>query len=431
MAKKIVMTLLFIWVMGGSIFGLNNYYSLKKQCIESEGFIKGWLYCSAESKYSYGFEIAKGALWPYLLVSDRSSEKEEKITREELGSSRVFAIYVCWVASTKLEKKDDSGVLSTAIKFMRSRDKNLNKEHVRYFDLAGKELIDIEAKGSLQSFYNSSCSTFIRNLRVVTSALVIELPEEEKEEYTELASEVSEVHQDATRNPEYRYYDGVTALVEAVKKANHKEISNLVSYPLRREYPIPQVRSKHEFIKRFDEIFDDKIISMIVNSNIEKDWSAVGWRGVMLNQGELWLDYEGKITAINYQSENEIYIKKQLIENQRQSLHQSLISYVKPILEWETSRYHIRIDELDNNEYRYASWAIGNNRNKKPDLILFNGKKEFQGSGGNHSYIFSNGQYLYKCDVNILGKTDTPGYLEVYKNGELIVSNIVIRNMGL
>ena len=428
MAKKIGIMFLSIWVIGGFIYGLNSYYHIKKQCVESEGFIKGWINCSTESKYSFGFEIAKGALWPYLLVSDHSSEKEEKITREELGGSRVFTIYVCWVASIKLEKKDDSLVLSTAIKFMRSRDENLNKDHVRYFYLAEKELVDIEAKGSLQSFYNSSCSMPINNLRVVTSALVLKPPEEEKE-YTELASEVSGVHEDVTRKPEY--YDGVKILVETVKKANHKEISNLVSYPLHREYPIPPVRNKREFIKRFDEIFDDNIISMIVNSNIEKDWSAAGWRGVMLNHGKLWLDYEGKITAINYQSKNEIDIKKQLIEDQRQSLHQSLISYVKPVLEWETIKYHIRIDKLDNNEYRYASWAIGNKRNEKPDLILFNGKKEFQGSGGNHSYTFSNGQYLYKCDVNILGKTDAPGYLEVYKNGELIVSDIVIRNMGL
>jgi hypothetical protein len=40
-------------------------------------------------------------------------------------------------------------------------------------------------------------------------------------------------------------------------------------------------------LKRFDEVFDDALLKNIVNSDIEKDWDDVGWRGIMMSRGGL------------------------------------------------------------------------------------------------------------------------------------------------
>jgi len=69
---------------------------------------------------------------------------------------------------------------------------------------------------------------------------------------------------------EQEHYAAVETVVEAFKKNNHEMISDLVSYPLLREYPIPPIRSKKEFIERFSEIFDDELISMNLNSDLEE-----------------------------------------------------------------------------------------------------------------------------------------------------------------
>ena len=62
----------------------------------------------------------------------------------------------------------------------------------------------------------------------------------------------------------------------------------------------------------------------------------------------------------------------------------------------------------------------------KPDLVL-TGLKEFAGSAGSHEYIFKNGKYEYNCVIEYASHPDSlPMALEVYKEGELILTQAVI-----
>ncbi len=63
---------------------------------------------------------------------------------------------------------------------------------------------------------------------------------------------------------------------------------------------------------------------MIISSNINESWSAVGWRGIMFKNGELWIDYDGKIIAVNYQSAFERNKIKKLTEKDKTSLRKSV-----------------------------------------------------------------------------------------------------------
>jgi len=220
------------------------------------------------------------------------------------------------------------------------------------------------------------------------------------------------------------HYTVVEKFIEVVKSNDKAKISNFIIYPLRRAYPIPSIKNKHEFIERFDEIFDSNLLKMISASN-RLEWDDVGDRGIMLGNGELWLDFNGELKAINYQSATEKNIKNKIIETDKNKLHHSLRNFVVSALKFQTKNFKIRIDVLANGKYRYAAWNISKKTTEKPDLVLINGEIIFEGSGGNHDYIFKNGIYQYKCEVNYIGYDDVD-YLLVYRDDKLILRDPVV-----
>jgi len=206
-------------------------------------------------------------------------------------------------------------------------------------------------------------------------------------------------------------------------KAGKEAVSNLVHYPLEREYPLPPVKNKQDFLDRYEELFDSKLQQEIINSNPLTDWSDMGWNGIMLHNGILWLDCDGKLISLNYQSDKEKRMREKIIEAERETLHESVQTYEQSILIMETSTDRIRIDDLGNGNYRYASWKLDSKMNDKPDLILTNGSFYADGSGGNHAYIFTNGDFKYECWVWLMsgGGNNSPASLVVYENENQIL----------
>ena len=218
-------------------------------------------------------------------------------------------------------------------------------------------------------------------------------------------------------------YPAIKHFIHLVDTDSREALSKRVQYPLYRSYPISNIEDAEDFIDRYDEIFDDELISMIVNSDLEEDWSCAGYRGVMLNRGELWLHYDGRLHAINYESKFEKQKRITLYEKDRNRLHPSVQKFEDPIFEWKTKSYIIRVDDTDLG-VRYTSWSINKKVSDKPDLVLYGGERHWQGSGGNHNYDFKNGDYIYRIDVNILGKfsyEDHPGHLEVIHSGKRLL----------
>ncbi len=224
-----------------------------------------------------------------------------------------------------------------------------------------------------------------------------------------------------------KYHDDIYPIISAFKDLNKSDISTLIIYPLNRQSPIPSIKNKEELIDRFDEVFDIELIDLIANSDLDKDWRMMGWRGIMLSNGKLWLNSNGKIKSINYQTSKDKELKVSLIAKQKQALHSSISVYVEPILEWKTAKFHIRIDNVGDSNYRYASWNIGKQTTDKPDLVLFKGQRVFEGSGGNHHYSFTNGNYIYRCYVNYLGNSKSPpGNLDVFRGKDHLLSDDVV-----
>lgn len=181
-------------------------------------------------------------------------------------------------------------------------------------------------------------------------------------------------------------------------------------------------------LARFDEVFDEALLNSIASSRVGQDWQTMGWRGIMLGSGEVWLDFDGNVVAINHQTAQAAKRKAELVAKQKSDLYPGLREYQRPELMWQTEKFTIRIDNMDDGHYRYASWAKGNTLSDKPDLVLSNGTVRVEGTGGNHTYQFKSGPYRYECVVTVLGEQGAPtGELVVYQNEVAIVHQPVIK----
>jgi hypothetical protein len=212
----------------------------------------------------------------------------------------------------------------------------------------------------------------------------------------------------------------VKKLIATFKSKNKIEIAERLSYPLRREYPLKDVRNKSDFLQRFDEIFDASFMERIGKSKIT-DWSEVGWRGIMFDQGDLWIDDNGRITRVNYLSTKEAEQLANAIKTDKDLLPLSLRNFQKPLYVILTKNYKIRIDQTGEDMYRYASWKSKNDKGDA-DLVIHNGRLQMDGSGGNHSLAFENNGHSFVIYINVLGDPDTAeAELEVTKEGKRIL----------
>jgi hypothetical protein len=197
------------------------------------------------------------------------------------------------------------------------------------------------------------------------------------------------------------YQELIMPFIEAIKNDDREKVINLIHYPLRRQYPIPAIYNEQEMLKKYDQVFDKILIDIIINSSIENDWKNVGQHGIMVNKGLIWFDYDGKLYAINYESTEENEIRNNMVSELKNNLHESLREFDVPILSCETTNYKMRIDLQHNSNYRLALWSNEKNDYDIPNIILTNGERIFDGSGGNHYYLFNKDdrQYILFIDV--------------------------------
>ena len=144
----------------------------------------------------------------------------------------------------------------------------------------------------------------------------------------------------------------------------------------------------------------------------------------MLNDGVLWMENsDGIITAVNHQTDIEKKLRIELIAKDKIFLHAALKNFETPTYKIKTKTSLIRIDELTNHKYRFALWKLGEKESSEPDIIIKNGKLEFDGSGGNHVVTFVKENFTYTVYRNIIAEENTPDItFELEKDGKIILS---------
>ncbi len=208
-------------------------------------------------------------------------------------------------------------------------------------------------------------------------------------------------------------------IINYLKNNQIIELSRIVRYPLKRQNPIPNIKTKDEFILYYPILFDSVFRAKLIRAKFDSSNTINHYTRFGLFQGDIWLDDNGYIIAINYQSSKGLELLSTLHSEIKDKIYKSVSDWKKNILVCETDKLLIRIDLLDNNELRYISWNKPKKINDKPDLILFNGVQEFQGTMGGVTYTFTNQNWTYQINsVKMAEKNEEFGlFLKLFYNG--------------
>lgn len=225
----------------------------------------------------------------------------------------------------------------------------------------------------------------------------------------------------------------VQQFIQHFKNNDVNAIVQLVDYPLKREAPLPAIKNAQEMKQRYTQVFDAKLSHSIATSKIS-DWDQYGWRGISLSnettQNDVWLrdnDNEStgtnlKIIAVNHSSAAEEKWRQQLLQQQQNTLHSSLQQFQEPIYLFKTKNHLVRVDQLNTDTYRYASWKNNQNQAAKPDLILKSTDFEVEGTARNEIVRFKSGPYTYEVYRNRMGESSADMFLTVFKHDEEVLN---------
>ena len=186
-------------------------------------------------------------------------------------------------------------------------------------------------------------------------------------------------------------FDKIASLIKRVGSGDRRQIVVLIDYPLARPYPLKSISTPQECMQRFDEVFDETILSEITKCNLHEDWEQVGWRGIIFKTGSLWLNEDYKIRAVNYETRKTKELKAAAIDKQKQKLPASLRDFDKPELEWKTSKYVIRVDRKGE-DYRLV--VFDRKKQSKILHVFHKGVFKFDGNMG-----------AFQIDWKVAGKT--------------------------
>lgn len=78
-------------------------------------------------------------------------------------------------------------------------------------------------------------------------------------------------------------------------------------------------------------------------------------------------------------------------------LHPSLSKFKRLFCLYNTDDYRIRVDEMDDGTYRYASWKVDQTMSEEPQLVIYNGNLH---EDDGHSCFFENNGYTYLVDCD-------------------------------
>lgn len=204
--------------------------------------------------------------------------------------------------------------------------------------------------------------------------------------------------------------ENLDRIVDMLKNGQVKSLSQWVNYPLRRDNPIPDISNAQEFTLYypilFDPVFREKLSATTFTT--ENTISRSGMLGLF--NGDLWMDYDGRIVSVNYSSEAEKKLHKMLEAEEAKKLHKSVRDYDSNIMNCRCGNDLVRLDYMDDGEVRFALWWNGAEMSTEPGVLVKGGVTEAHGSMGGVVYKFSGGEYDYWMDkVNMAESEEQTG----------------------
>ena len=214
-------------------------------------------------------------------------------------------------------------------------------------------------------------------------------------------------------------------IAQLIKYDSIEKLASLVEYPLNRRNPVPNINSAKEFISYYDTLFDKEFKQKVIKLDSSDIFQHDGNYGLF--NGDIWITEEGKIIAINHSSDKEKQLSQKLTNEIKAKMYKGIMPWKRNIIVCKSEKFLIRIDDINGHDsLRYISWGKGKQISDKPDLILFGGTYEFQGTQGGITYTFKSGEWEYVIDEVWICEDDRPDlcgtFLRVIHNGKEVES---------
>jgi len=206
-------------------------------------------------------------------------------------------------------------------------------------------------------------------------------------------------------------------LLVALQSDDRTTVSRMIPYPLERAQPLAAIPNAAEFIRHYDDFFDEKTIAAVDQASARVWYSheetLVAW-GEPVWEGLIEI-VAGRIVALRVKTDKQHAEAIRARDAEAMTLHPSVRDYVAVILECENQHHHIRIhrEAYDAGAaaadvraplvdgvvpgLRYIAWKTGSPLTSKPELSLPGGTDPRQlGSAGGGAYVFESGPYEYE-----------------------------------
>ena len=193
----------------------------------------------------------------------------------------------------------------------------------------------------------------------------------------------------------FEWRPSVQSIINSFKSKDKEAIMNHMNFPeaiIGHNTESFIIKDRSEMLEYWDLIFDEPFVEAVGNSTFE-NWSQVGWRGVMYENGDIWTGKDGKI-ILNYVSAKGKDLVRRLDVKYREAIHPSVSSYERNMIDAKTGEYRLRIDRLSD-DVRLSIWLFKDNINKKPFKVIYNGKEHPVGTGGWYGASFYDGAIKY------------------------------------
>ncbi|MBR3079493.1 MAG: hypothetical protein IKH01_06725 [Prevotella sp.] len=116
-------------------------------------------------------------------------------------------------------------------------------------------------------------------------------------------------------------------------------------------------------------------------------------------------------------------------ESSHKGLHQSLSQYIRLAKYFRTKNYIIRVDKMDNGDYRYASWKSSSTISNEPELVVMGGK--YDEKMDSYTFYYEGVEYIvgYNEDKHLSeGGFEHHEFLMVRKDGNVLLKEERISN---
>ena len=186
-------------------------------------------------------------------------------------------------------------------------------------------------------------------------------------------------------------------IVKLLREDSILELSRLVSYPLKRCSPVPDIATPDAFILYYPVLFDSSL-KQLLNKYVPTQDGIFYYQGCYGILGEVWIgEGNGKIWEISYRSQAEIRLQQVLEEEARNTIYTSLRKYDKNFIVGATEKYIFRVDYV-NDSARLAYWHVGHSMLEKPDVVVYGKRDDMWGSGPWWGFTFKDGDWTYTVE---------------------------------